>query len=302
MPQRITDLPPLFGGSTTQTLLVIALAVNGSVTYEELVHMTDLDQSRVVKAMKALERRRVVMSYPWASRHQRITPVRSNRLPKLWDLDRANPLFRRIGILARCLARDFPTPRARRKKTSRQFAGPFPTGPYVLTKAEARLFGDTPKARMLIFLSWALNVPIEQLGKSLSMSRRALKTVQLWERYGIVKSTRRKNLHEVTLNKEFCAYWSLLEIGREIDRLTGFEFKGLAAARRIKLALVKIKKINRYATQRRLERERLDAFLIENRSSVPSENVGTEERIKHAPQTIKHAILDSEPIDKSAKK
>lgn len=253
MPRRANDVPRLFFDSSTLTIVVIALAKFGPLTSPELAEVCNLDRTRISRSLAKLERLGITIRYAWAGRRPKTGEkwLRSLKgaIPSLYDLDRGHPLFLRIGDLGRCLARNFAPPGTPRQGR-RHYRGPKPAAK-PLTKEDLRLFGDTPAARILYFLSWARNVPIRQMGSALNISKGINHTVKVLKRHGIVAGNATHDSHRLNLNKEFCAYWSMLEIGRAIDRITGLEFKGLARARRVKLAIKKMRAIHRRAALRR---------------------------------------------------
>ncbi len=231
MPPRKVDVPPIFYDSRPSTLIIIALSVHGNMTKRELSRVTTLEKSRVTRLLNQLKQRKLAIDYKWGGSPM---PGHNTKIPsrdKMWALDPHHPLFLRIGDLARCLARKYPTPRDRLNKGPRRYHGPrLPK--YDLPADDLKVFGEKPIARTLMLLCWARNVPVEKMTALLGRGRGTRDSLALLESYEIISTRWLGSQHQASLKRAFCAYWSLLELGRAIDRATGLEYKPLARARR----------------------------------------------------------------------
>ncbi len=234
MPRRKVDVPPLIYGSGPLTLIVIALSLHGNLTTRELSSVTTLHKTRVNRLLNQLKRQRLAIDFPWGGYRTLTGPpgrrIKNPARDKMWALDPHHPLFLRIGDLARCLARQFPTPNDRLKKKPRKYNGPR-LAKYQIAGEEWKIFGDAPLSRILLLLAWANNVPIEKMSTLLGRGRGTRNSISVLERYGIVTARWHGHEHQVSLNPAFCAYWSLREINRKIDLESGREYKSLAQAR-----------------------------------------------------------------------
>jgi hypothetical protein len=278
MASRKVDVPPLIYGSGPLTLIVIALSVHGNMTRRELSSVTTLHKTRVTRLLNQLKRRKLVLDFTWGGKTTLTgTLGRRRKNPtseRMWALDPHHPLFLRIGDLGRCLAKQFPTPNDRTIKQMRRYHGPR-LAKYQITGDEWKIFGDAPIARTLLLLSWAHNVPIEKMTTLLGRGRGTRVSISILERYGIVTTRWHGSEHQVSLNPDFCAYYSLRGTGRVIDKATGAEHKYLAQARQKALLRKRALQHNKSWQARRKRREREQA---KSSGSLPLQTEGTKRR------------------------
>lgn len=249
MPKTKTPYPPLILESSPHTLVFVALGVNGAMTPSELNLVTKLEQSRLTRILNRMQRRRLVIKYPWHGNAFLKGGLRTNHKRFLWALDPHHPQFLRFGRFAGCLVKDFPLPAQRSNKRIRSYNGPR-FEKYDVPQDEIHPLGTGHRTRILMLLSRVKSVPIETLSGKLGHGRATWKSLRILERFGIVSLRWSGTQHLASLNPEFCGYWSIRKMCRAVDAATGHTYKGLALSLRANLNR---KRLAWYSQKRKVE-------------------------------------------------
>src|ERR1700733_2165762 len=168
--------PPLINYSSVQTAIIMAMAQYGGLTIQELCALLNLKRFHINKRLRELQSLKILTNIRWRRHIHRKGGCGKPAPPELmWTIDPRHPLRRRLLLLGRRLAIDFPLlgkPPVRKHRNLSKHRHQLPTIPKLsLSKAQWNILGDEPMARIVMLLSRVSKIQILSLQRLLNLSR-----------------------------------------------------------------------------------------------------------------------------------
>lgn len=240
--------PPLIHNSSVQTAIIMAIAEYGAVTLKDLCTLFDLPRPHLNKRLLELQSTKLLVSFRWGGP----TNVKGRRKRRhgarklMWTIDPRHPLFRRLLLLGRRLAIDFPLCGPGPVKSPRRVTQLPRIPKLMLSVSELQVFGDKPMARVIMLLSRISKLSVYPLRRLLGLSKGTINAIDSLAQIGIltIQPRRKGQPGFVTLNPKLYAYGHLRKLAQFIDKTSGKEYLVLAQAAGIQIYRKRLNKIN----------------------------------------------------------